>query len=144
MSFAAPQSPPRPVLSVSQGSIIAKIRNFQNKPRIWSKFADDGFKFILLICAVSVLAILALICYELITHSRLSIAQFGFKFFFSENWDPVAGDFGAFPFIYGTLVSSLIALIIAVPLGVGVSIFLTEMCPRSLRAPLSFTTELLA
>ena len=144
MSFAAPQSPPRPALSVSQSTIIAKVRNFQEKPRVWSKFGDDAFKLLLLICAVSVLAILALICYELITHSRLSIAQFGFKFFFSENWDPVTGDFGAFPFIYGTLVSSLVALILAVPLGVGVAVFLTEMCPRSLRGPLSFTTELLA
>jgi len=144
MSFAAPQSPPRPVLSVSQSTIIAKIRNFQDKPRVWSKFADDAFKLLLLICAVSILVILSLICYELITRSHLSIAQFGFKFFLSENWDPVAGDFGAFPFIYGTLVSSLIALVLAVPLGLGVAVFLTEMCPRSLRGPLSFTTELLA
>lgn len=144
MSFAAPQSPPRPVLSVSQSNIIAKIRNFQDKPRVWSKFADDAFKVLLLISAVSILVILSLICYELITRSQLSIAQFGFKFFLGQNWDPVAGDFGALPFIYGTLVSSLIALILAVPLGVGVAIFLTEMCPRVLRAPLSFTTELLA
>jgi phosphate transport system permease protein len=129
---------------VSQSTIIAKIRNFQDKPRVWSKFADDAFKVLLLICAVSILAILAVICYELITHSRLSMAQFGFKFFLGMNWDPVAGDFGAFPFIYGTLVSSLIALVLAVPLGVGVAVFLTEMCPRPLRGPLSFTTELLA
>jgi phosphate transport system permease protein len=144
MSFAAPQSPPRPVLSVSQSTIIAKIRNFHDKPRVWSKFADDAFKLLLLICAVSILVILSLICYELITQSHLSIVQFGFKFFLGQNWDPVAGDFGAFPFIYGTLVSSLIALILAVPLGLGVAVFLTEMCPRSLRGPLSFTTELLA
>ena len=129
---------------MSQSNIIAKIRNFQDKPRVWSKFADDAFKVLLLISAVSILVILSLICYELITRSQLSIAQFGFKFFLGQNWDPVAGDFGALPFIYGTLVSSLIALILAVPLGVGVAIFLTEMCPRVLRAPLSFTTELLA
>src|SRR5919201_456117 len=128
MSFAAPQSPPRPVLSVSKGSIVAKVRGFREKPRAWSKFADDAFKVLLLLCALSVLGILSLICYELITQSHLSIAQFGLKFFLGENWDPVAGDFGAFPFIYGTLVSSLIALVLAVPLGVGVAVFLTEMC----------------
>jgi phosphate transport system permease protein len=144
MNFAAPQSPPRPLVSVSQSPIIAKIRGFQDRPRPLGKLADDAFKVLVLICALSVLGILGLISYELITQSHLSIVQFGLKFFFGQNWDPVAGDFGAFPFIYGTLVSSLIALIIAVPLGVGVAIFLTEMCPRSLRAPLSFTTELLA
>jgi phosphate transport system permease protein len=59
-------------------------------------------------------------------------------------WDPVSGDFGAMPFIYGTLVSSLLALLIAVPLAVGVSIFVTELCPRFLRGMVSFTVELLA
>jgi len=144
MSFAAPQSPSRPMVSVSSGSIVAKIRSFQDKPRSLDKLADNTFKILILLCALSVLGILGLISYELITQSHLSIVQFGLKFFFGENWDPVAGDFGAFPFIYGTLVSSAIALILAVPLGLGVAVFLTEMCPRSLRAPLSFTTELLA
>src|SRR5436190_5355222 len=144
MNFAAPQSPPRPMVSVPQSSLVAKIRSFQDKPRSLSKFADDTFKVLVLVCALSILGILGLIAYELITKSHPSIVQFGFKFFFGQNWDPVAGDFGALPFVYGTLVSSVIALIIAVPLGVGVAIFLTEMCPRPLRAPLSFTTELLA
>src|SRR5437868_7314780 len=144
MSFAAPQSPTRPIVSVSQSSIVAKIRSFQEKPRSLDKLADGTFKILIVLCALSVLGIQGLISYELITKSHLSIVKFGFKFFFGQNWDPVAGDFGALPFVYGTLVSSFISLFIAVPLGVGVAIFLTEMCPRPLRAPLSFTTELLA
>ncbi len=90
------------------------------------------------------LAVVALIGYELVHQSGLSIAKFGWQFFRTKAWDPVAGDFGAFPFIYGTLVSSLLALLIAVPLAIGVAVFINEMCPRRLRAGLSFTVELLA
>ena len=105
---------------------------------------DQIFKWMTLAGALSLVAVVALICFELVYHSRLAIAKFGFGFFSGSNWDPVGGEFGAFPFIYGTLVSSLVALIIAVPLGIGVAIFINEMCPRPLRGPLSFTVELLA
>jgi phosphate transport system permease protein len=74
----------------------------------------------------------------------LSWNAFGLKFFSGQDWDPVQDHYGALPFIYGTLVSSLLALIIAVPLAVGTAVFLTEMCPVWLRSPLSFFTELLA
>jgi phosphate transport system permease protein len=98
----------------------------------------------MLLCACSIFAIVALIASELIARSQLTLTKFGIKFFFDTAWDPVNGNFGALPFVFGTLVSSLIALIIAVPLAVGVSIFITEMCPRALRGVLSFLTELLA
>jgi phosphate transport system permease protein len=98
----------------------------------------------MLLCACSIFAIVALIASELIARSQLTLTKFGIKFFFDTAWDPVNGNFGALPFVFGTLVSSLIALIIAVPLAVGVSIFVTEMCPRALRGVLSFLTELLA
>ena len=78
-------------------------------------------------------AYLILIVYELISGSGLSWHAFGFKFFARSEWDPVNEQFGALPFIYGTLVSSLVALIIAVPLAVGVAVFTTEMCPSVLR-----------
>jgi len=93
---------------------------------------------------MSVLVILALIVYELVLNSRLSWNAFGLKFFSGQDWDPVQDHYGALPFIYGTLVSSLLALLIAVPLAVGTAVFLTEMCPVWLRSPLSFFTELLA
>jgi len=109
-----------------------------------STLPDRSFRYITVLAALSVLAVVVLIVFELVWHSRLAIAKFGFHFFLGTNWDPVGGDFGAFPFIYGTLVSSIIALILAVPLGIGVAIFINEVCPRKLRAPLSFTVELLA
>ena len=105
---------------------------------------DKIFKYLTVAAAMSVVAVVLLIVFELVWHSRLAISKFGFGFFAGSDWDPVSGEFGALPFIYGTLVSSLIALIIAVPLGIGVAIFINEMCPRRLRTLLSFTVELLA
>jgi len=110
----------------------------------YSKYLDVGFRNLLLICSISILAIMVLFFYELTLRSKLSIARFGFGFFTGTNWDPVSGDFGAMPFVYGTLVSSLLALVLAVPLAVGVSVFITELCPRALRGVISFTVELLA
>jgi phosphate transport system permease protein len=109
-----------------------------------SPIADQVFQFAMLACALSVLAIVGLIVYELITKSALSWHAFGIKFFFRSEWDPVNDQFGALPFVYGTIVSSILALILAVPLAIGVAVFITEMAPRWLKGPLAFTTELLA
>lgn len=95
-------------------------------------------------CGLSVAVVLGLILYELVVNSSLSLHQFGWRFFISQTWDPVKDQFGALPFIYGTIVSSIVALVLAVPLGVGVALFITEMCPQRLRGILSFSTELLA
>jgi phosphate transport system permease protein len=105
---------------------------------------DQAFKWLILLCGLAVLGLLALIVYELVLRSALSWHAFGFKFFAGRDWNPVSEQFGALPFIYGTLVSSLLALLIAVPLSVGVAVFTTEMCPKRLRGPLSFFVELLA
>jgi phosphate transport system permease protein len=109
-----------------------------------ARWPDQLFRYAMWACAMSVLVILALIVYELVLNSRLSWNAFGLKFFTGQDWDPVQDHYGALPFIYGTLVSSLLALLIAVPLSVGTAVFLTEMCPVWLRGPLSFFTELLA
>jgi len=109
-----------------------------------SHLADRAFFWLMAICAGSIFAIVGFIFYQLITRSQLSIHKFGVKFFFQTGWDPVNEHFGAWPFVYGTLVSSFLGLLIAVPLALGVAVFLTEMCPRRLRQPLSFLTELLA
>ena len=106
--------------------------------------ADRIFRGLALACALSVIAIVALIVNELWSQSHLSRQAFGWKFFTSSAWDPVSGEFGALPFIYGTLVSSFLALVMAVPLGVGVAVYMTEICPRALRSTLSFFVELLA
>jgi phosphate transport system permease protein len=108
------------------------------------RWPDRLFFVAMLACGCSVLALVGVIVYELITKSSLSWHAFGWKFFFRSEWDPVNDQFGALPFVYGTVVSSILALAIAVPLAVGVAVFTTEMSPRWLRGPLAFTTELLA
>jgi phosphate transport system permease protein len=105
---------------------------------------DQVFKIAMLLCGLAVLGTLVLIVYELVLRSGPSWHAFGLKFFAGRDWDPVNEKFGALPFVYGTLVSSLLALIIAVPLSIGVAVFTTEMCPKALRGPLSFFVELLA
>jgi phosphate transport system permease protein len=114
------------------------------RQRVSSRLPDELFQYAMVACGLSVAVLLGLILYELIANSTLSLHQFGWKFFSGQTWDPVNDIFGALPFIYGTIVSSLVALVIAVPLGLGVAVFITEMCPQGLRGILSFATELLA
>ena len=99
---------------------------------------------IILLSAISVFAIVRAGGLGAYRQVQFSLHQFGLRFFYGHDWDPVNGDFGALPFIYGTLVSSLLALLLAVPLSVGVAVFITEMCPQRLRAIISFLVELLA
>ena len=109
-----------------------------------SKIPDAAFRLLIAITAISVFVIVVLVVLELIDKSRMSLHQFGISFFYGRDWDPVNGNFGALPFIYGTLVSSFLALLIAVPLSVGVAVYVTEMCPIWLRGTISFLVELLA
>ena len=119
-----------------------------------SSIADRIFSWLMLLCGLCIFAIVALIALELVRGSELSWHKFGFSFFYrvftdpdthlTLFWDPVNEMFSARPFVYGTLVSSFLALLMAIPLAVGLAIFLTEMCPRALRSPLAFLTELLA
>src|SRR6202030_2434632 len=109
-----------------------------------SEIPDAFFGWAMRLCGLAVVALLGLIVYQLAVGSQLSWHAFGWKFFGQSDWNPVSDQYGALPFIYGTIVSSLLSLIIAVPLSLGVAVFITEMCPVSLRGILSFTTELLA
>ena len=122
----------------------AQVKPLPARSSLADRFADKGFRFLILLSAMSVLAIVVLIAWQLVVNSELSLKQFGLKFFFSSNWDPVSGDFGALPFVFGTIVSSVLALVIAVPLSVAAAVFITEMCPGWLKTPLSFLMELLA
>ncbi len=94
--------------------------------------------------AALVLLIVLGIAFELTRQSALSIAKFGLKFWTTSTWNPVSGDFGALPFIWGTLYSSILALLIATPIALGIAIFISELSPRILRQPLAYLTELLA
>ena len=105
---------------------------------------DRWFRAWLSIFGFVVLAIVGGIGFELFRNSRLSIAKFGWKFWTASDWDPVSGEFGALPFIWGTLYSSVFALIFAAPIAIGIAIFITEIAPGSLKKILSFLTELLA
>jgi len=143
-ALGAPPSPgPQPVVNSAVASDASSqtraLRNARD-PHLW----DELFRLAMLACAVCVLALVGIIVYELVTRSQLSWKAFGWKFFFGSEWDPVNEQFGAWPFVYGTVVSSLLALAIAVPLGLGVATFITEMCPRGFKETLAFATELLA
>jgi phosphate transport system permease protein len=134
------------IMGTSEAPKISLVTTSQNVPtRYRSLFnMDSGFQGLMLLAASAVLGIVGLIVSELLQRSSLAWSKFGIRFFFGSEWDPVSGAFGALPFVYGTLVSSLIALAIAVPLAVAVAVFVTEMCPRPLRKPISYATELLA
>ncbi len=105
---------------------------------------DAVFRLSLFCCALLLVVIVAAMFCELGTNARLSIVEFGFAFLTGREWNPIQGEFGALPFIYGTVVSSLIALLITVPVSLGIAIFLVEQAPRHLARPLAFLVELLA
>lgn len=94
--------------------------------------------------AASIFAITSLILYELFVNSNPARTKFGWNFLFTQTWDPVAGQFGSLPFIYGTVITSALSLLIAVPLGIGAAIFLAELAPPRISNILTFMIELLA
>ena len=105
---------------------------------------DRRFRIGTGVFAALVLLIVIGIAFELTRQSLLSIEKFGLRFWTTSTWDPVSGIFGALPFIWGTLYSSLLALTIATPIALGIAIFISELSPRVLRQPLAYLTELLA
>ena len=107
-------------------------------------YGDRVFKALLTVAAIVIPVLLGFLVYELWSGARLAIDRFGFNFVTSSTWDPVAEEFGAFPLVFGTLLSSLIALLIAVPLSLGVAIYLTEFAPKIIRQPVAFLVGLLA
>ena len=109
-----------------------------------SPFGDRAFQWLTLLMALSVFALIVLIGYELAHGSSITLRRFGWHFLASSDWDPVNEQFGAVPFIFGTLVSSAIALFIAVPISIATAVYLTELAPRWLRQPLVMFIELLA
>ncbi|MGA3141629.1 MAG: phosphate ABC transporter permease subunit PstC [Verrucomicrobiota bacterium] len=109
-----------------------------------TRFGDRAFQWLTLLMALSVFVLIVLIGYELAQGSQLALQKFGWHFLVSSNWDPVNEQYGALPFIFGTLVSSVIALFIAVPVSIATAVYLTELAPLWLRQPLIMFIELLA
>lgn len=105
---------------------------------------DRVFRWVVTGAACAILVLVVLIAFKMIDASSLAIGRFGPGFLFGTTWDPVFEEFGALPFLYGTLASSLIALLIGAPLSLGAAIYLSEMAPDWLRTPVSALVELLA
>jgi phosphate transport system permease protein len=147
VSIPVPKSMVEPPLTGAQVMAApgapSPIRNFL-QAKSSGRLADGAFASLMVVCALSIFVIVLLIVYVLVSHSQLSIKAFGWHFFSTREWDPVSGQFGALPFIYGTVLSSLLAVVMALPLALAVSIFLLDICPKILSGPISFLTELLA
>ena len=108
------------------------------------RLGDTAFRHITRAAAISVLIILSGIIFSLVYGSWPAMRTFGFSFLYEESWNPVTEKFGAIAPIYGTIVTSLIAMLIAVPVGLFIALFLTELCPMWLRRPVGIAIELLA
>lgn len=132
---ATPLVPNKP--SLRFGRAVSSLRA---RPRI----GDPLFKFTTGLFAVLIAGLAVLIMVSMAMNSTLPFQRFGFGFLTRSIWDPVAGQFGALPFIYGTAVSSVIALLISVPISLGVAVFLVEKAPRSVSTPITFIVQLLA
>lgn len=127
----------RPPLNKSFGAVWRKLSPTGNT-------GDAAFRGLLLATAVLMLFIVGAMIFALAWKSLPSIRYFGFSFITGIEWNPVKSQFGALPFIYGTVVSSLIAIVISVPLSLGIAIFLVEQAPQNLARPVTFLVELLA
>src|SRR6476660_3917573 len=130
-----------PATTIDEADAIHPAQARMSPP---SRFGDKAFYWLTLSMAFAVVLLVILIGWALGQGSWQAIQKFGFRFVTSSTWDPVAEQFGALPFIYGTAVSSLIALIIAVPLSIATAIYLTELAPLWIRQPLVSLIEMLA
>ena len=109
-----------------------------------ARAGDTGFRIGTGLFGCALIAIVGGLAFELTRQSTPTIQKFGLRFWLTQTWDPIAGEFGALPFIWGTLYSSILALLIATPVALGIAVFISELCPGWLKQPLVFLTELLA
>jgi phosphate transport system permease protein len=122
-------------------------RGYSNWRRVISPTGNTGdaiFRTIMLLVALLMVAIVLAMVWALAADSMMAIRQFGFGFLTGRQWNPIKGEFGALPFVYGTVMSSLIALVISVPFSLGIAIFLVEQAPHYIARPVGFLVELLA
>jgi phosphate transport system permease protein len=126
--------------TVPSASPIAGSRSFLKRLRE----GDEIARLVTFLFAATTVLITLLLILELWRDSALARHRFGLQFFFTRVWDPIAEQFGALPFIYGTLVTAIVSLVIAVPLGIGAAIFLAELAPARLSDSLEFFIDLLA
>jgi phosphate transport system permease protein len=131
----------RAVADVSQARPVERNRR---KVLRRLQLTDSAFRLLTQCAAMAVLVVLGGVILSLVLGSIPAIREFGFGFLASQSWNPVTNKFGALAAVYGTLVTSILAMIIAIPVGLGIAIFLTELCPHALRRPIGIAIELLA
>ncbi len=137
---------PQPTIPTpaAQYGAIARRWNWRSAMSATGSTGDAVFRALLLLSASLLLVIVSTMVLAMASNSMLSIREFGLGFLTSRTWDPIKGEFGALPFVYGTIVSSIVALVIAVPLSLGVAVFLVEQAPHRIARPIAFLVELLA
>ncbi len=126
------------------GNLIADHAVSRSKAMQKLRLTDAVFRWLTKLSAIAVLLLLGGVIIALIEGSMQAIRAFGLGFVISDHWNPVTDEFGALAPIYGTIVTSFIAMLIAVPLGLMIAFFLTELCPMFLRRPIGIAIELLA
>jgi phosphate transport system permease protein len=125
-----------PVPSVAARAREATVQRFAS--------TDALFRTLTRAAAILVLLILGGVAISLVVGSWAALSTFGARFLITESWNPVTEKFGALAPIYGTVVTAALSIVIAVPIGIGIAVFLTELCPRALRRPIAIAVELLA
>ena len=131
-------------IAIGQRGVIATAAGSRAKVLDRLRLGDAAFRHLTRAAAVGVLLLLGAVIISLIRGSIPALKTFGFGFLVSERWNPVTENFGALPAIYGTVITSFIAMLIAVPIGLMIAFFLTELCPQWLRRPIGIAIELLA
>ncbi|HKU74513.1 MAG TPA: phosphate ABC transporter permease subunit PstC [Pyrinomonadaceae bacterium] len=133
--------------AVAENRKLNAVGNNSTWRRVLSPTGNTGdaiFRVLMVLIALLMVGVVLAMVLALAMDSMLSIRQFGFHFLTGQVWDPVKGEFGALPFVYGTVASSLIALLISVPFSLGIAIFLVEQAPPYIARPVGFLVELLA
>ncbi len=136
----------RPVVDVALQAVPNMVSQQADRSKVLRRLriGDIGFRHLTRVAAIAVLVILGGIIISLVYGSLPALRTFGFGFLFTESWNPVTEKFGAIAPIYGTIVTSFLAMLIAVPVGLFIAMFLTELCPMWLRRPIGIAIELLA
>jgi phosphate transport system permease protein len=135
-----------PVVDIALSGSSASVADLPSRAKVVARLRlrDTIFRTLTQAAAVGVLVILGGVMFSLIAGSLPALREFGFSFLIEERWNPVTEKFGAIAPIYGTLVTSFIAMLVAVPIGLLIAVFLTELCPLWLRRPVGIAIELLA
>ena len=131
-------------IAIREGGLIAPAAGSRAKVLDRLRLGDAAFRQLTRAAAIGVLVLLSAIIVSLIRGSIPALSTFGFSFLISERWNPVTEIFGALPAVYGTVITSFVAMLFAVPIGLMIAFFLTELCPKWLRRPIGIAIELLA